>query len=107
MELKTGIRTNLLQELELKKVGIRPKMRNETQGENGIVMWGGTEWGNGNRTKEIELMELGLTCSKFRERSCEIELISCSFKQELELIFTGVRTNLLRELELKLSGNLN
>ena len=37
MELKTGIRTNLLQELELKKVGIRPKMRNETQGENGIV----------------------------------------------------------------------
>ena len=39
-ELKTGIRTNLLQELELKKVGIRPKMRNETQGENGIVSKG-------------------------------------------------------------------
>ena len=40
LELKTGIRTNLLQDLELKKVGIRPKMRNETQGENGIVSKG-------------------------------------------------------------------
>ena len=40
LELKTGIRTNLLRELELKKVGIRPKMRNETQGENGIVSKG-------------------------------------------------------------------
>ena len=52
-------------------------------------------------------MELGLTCSKFLKRSCEIELISYSLKQVLELIFTGVRTNLLRELELKLLGNLN
>ena len=26
-------------------------------------------WENGNRTKEIELMELGLTCSKFLTRS--------------------------------------
>ena len=43
-------------------------------------------WGNGNRTKEIELMELGLTCSKFLKRSCEIELISYNLKQELELI---------------------
>ena len=42
--------------------------------------------GNGNRTKEIELMELGLTCSKFLKRSCEIELISYFLKQELELI---------------------
>ena len=65
-------------------------------------------WGNGNRTKEIELMELGLTCSKFLKRSCEIELISYILKQELELICyvklelkTGIRTNLLRELELK------
>ena len=32
--------------------------------------------GNGIRTKEIELMEIGLTCSKFLRRSCEIELIS-------------------------------
>ena len=40
MELKTGIRTSLLRELELEKVGIRPKMRNETQGENGIVSKG-------------------------------------------------------------------
>ena len=40
LELKTGIRTNLLRELELKKVGIRPKMRNETQGKNGIVSKG-------------------------------------------------------------------
>ena len=45
-----------------------------------------TKWGNGNRTKEIELMELGLTCSKFLKRSCEIELISYFLKQELELI---------------------
>ena len=37
--------------------------------------------GNGNRTKEIELMELGLTCSKFLKRSCEIELISYFLKQ--------------------------
>ena len=37
LELKTGIRTNLLRELELKEVGIRPKMRNETQGENGSI----------------------------------------------------------------------
>ena len=29
LELKTEIRTNLLRELELKKVGIRLKMRNE------------------------------------------------------------------------------
>ena len=42
--------------------------------------------GNGNRTKEIELMELGLTCPKFLKRSCEIELISYFLKQELELI---------------------
>ena len=40
LELKTGIGTNSLRELELKKVGIRPKMRNETQGENGIVSKG-------------------------------------------------------------------
>ena len=40
MELKTGIRTNLLRELELKKKRIRPKMRNETQGENGRVSKG-------------------------------------------------------------------
>ena len=40
LELKTGIKTNLLQGLELKKVGIRPKTRNETQGENGIVSKG-------------------------------------------------------------------
>ena len=46
-------------------------------------------WGNGNRTKEIELMELGLTCSKFLKRSCEIELISYFLKQELELICYG------------------
>ena len=45
--------------------------------------------GNGNRTKEIELMELGLTCSKFLKRSCEIELISYFLKQELELIRYG------------------
>ena len=37
---QTGIRTNLLRKLELKRVGIRPKMRNETQGENGIVSKG-------------------------------------------------------------------
>ena len=40
LELKTGIRTNLLRELELKKVAIRPKMRNEIQGKNGIVSKG-------------------------------------------------------------------
>ena len=40
LELKTGIRTTLLQELELKKVGIRPKMRNGTQGKIGIVSKG-------------------------------------------------------------------
>ena len=40
LELKTGIRTNLLRELGLKKVGIRPKMRNETQTENGVVSKG-------------------------------------------------------------------
>ena len=45
--------------------------------------------GNGNRTKEIELMELGLTCSKFLKRSCEKELFSCFLKQELELIRYG------------------
>ena len=45
--------------------------------------------GNGNRTKEIELMELGLTCSKFLKRLCEVELISYFLKQELELIFYG------------------
>ena len=67
--------------------------------------------GKRNRTKEIELMELGLTCSKFLKRSCEIELISYILKQELELICyvklelkTGIRTNLLRELELKKVG---
>ena len=72
------------------------------------VRGGNNVWGNGNRTKEIELMELGLTCSKFLKRSCEIELISYILKQELELICyvklelkTGIRTNLLRELELK------
>ena len=48
---------------------------------------GETERGNGNRTKEIELMELGLTCSKFLKRSCEIELILHFLKQELELIY--------------------
>ena len=37
---KTGIRTNLLWELGLKKVGKRPKMRNETQGENGVLSKG-------------------------------------------------------------------
>ena len=45
--------------------------------------------GNGNRTKEIELMELGLTCSKFLKRSCEIELNSYFLKQEIELICYG------------------
>ena len=40
LELKIGIRTNLLRELELKKVGIRPRMRNETQGEIGIISKG-------------------------------------------------------------------
>ena len=46
-------------------------------------------WGNGNRTKEIELMEIGPTCSKFLKRSCEIDLTSYSLKQELELISYG------------------
>ena len=45
--------------------------------------------GNGNRTKEIELMELGLSCSKSLKRSCEIELISYFLQQELELIRYG------------------
>ena len=42
--------------------------------------------GIGNRTKELELIELGLTCSKFLERSREIKLIPYFLKQELELI---------------------
>ena len=49
------------------------------------LMWGR---GNGNRTNgnEIELMEIGLTCSKFLKSSCETELTSYFLKQELELI---------------------
>ena len=45
--------------------------------------------GNGYRTKKIEPMELGLTCSKFLKSSYEIELISYFLKQELELICYG------------------
>ena len=62
--------------------------------------------GNGNRTKEIELMELGLSCSKSLKRSCEIELISYFLQQELELIRYG-NWNSKQDLELIRYGNWN
>ena len=37
----------------------------------------------------MELIEIGLTFSKFLERFCEIELILSFLKQELELVCYG------------------